>query len=333
MHRLARILLTLFCLYTTPLCGDHSVAQAQEKTLHVLTTTFPVYQLTRNITAGVTGVEVDLMIPAQLGCPHDYVLTPQDMRKLAKAQVLVVNGLGMEEFLGAPIEKANPKLNIVDSSQGINAVLRYTEQEQEDSDHRHPDDTKDNAISEHKEEHHHHHPEGAPNPHLFASPRMAALMAATIAQNLGRIYPVHAAQFTTNAQAYAQKMNLLADEMLALGKQLDNNRIVTQHGVFDYLARDMGLQVVAVIQAHDGQDPAAAEILDIIATIKEKKAGAIFTEPQYPEAVGKTIAKEASITSALLDPVANGPEGAPLDYYAQIMRTNMKTLEKILGKQ
>ena len=110
-----------------------------------------------------------------------------------------------------------------------------------------------------------------------------------------------------------------------------NNRIVTQHGVFDYLARDMGLEVVAVVQAHAGQDPSASEILAIVKTIKTKKAGAIFTEPQYPEAVGTTIAKEASIVAARLDPAANGPERAPLDYYEQVMRTNLSILEKTLG--
>ena len=146
-----------------------------------------------------------------------------------------------------------------------------------------------------------------------------------------RIDPAHSQLYRANAQAYGQRMNRLADDCTALGQHLRNNRIVTQHGVFDYLARDMGLQVVAVVQAHAGQEPSAAEMLAIIATVKREKAGAIFTEPQYPEAVGKTIAKEAGIAAATLDPVANGPEPAPLDYFEKVMRTNLVTLEKTLG--
>ena len=61
------------------------------------------------------------------------------------------------------------------------------------------------------------------------------------------------------------------------------------------------------------------------------KAGAIFTEPQYPQALGKTIAREAGIVAAALDPVANGPEQAPLAYYEQVMRANMTVLEQTLG--
>ena len=305
-----------------------------EKTLKVLASTFPLYQITRNLTAGASGIEVDLMIPAQMGCPHDYALTPQDMRKLAKADMLIINGQGMEEFLGAPLQKANPALKIIDSSQGIGQILQYTEMEQDSEDHH--DGKGKHSHEEHlhkgahdKGEHEQHH--GGPNPHLFASPRMAALLAGNIAKALAEFHPPGAQVYAANGQGYSQRMNRLADDFAALGKRLANNRIVTQHGVFDYLARDMGLEVVAVVQAHAGQEPSAAEILAIVKTIRTKKAGAIFTEPQYPESVGKTIAKEAAIASARLDPAANGPERAPLDYYEQVMRSNLNILEKTLG--
>jgi zinc transport system substrate-binding protein len=305
-------------------------AWSAEKTLQVLASTFPMYQLTRNITAGASGIEVDLMIPAQLGCPHDYALTPQDMRKLAKADVLIVNGLGMEEFLGAPLRKANPQLKIIDSSQGIGQILQYSDMEQEE--HKGHDAEGAPHRDQHVQagEHEHRHNDG-PNPHLFASPRMAALLASNIASALAELHPAGAAVYAANGQTYSERLNRLANELGAAGKRLHNNRIVTQHGVFDYLARDMGLEVVAVVQAHAGQDPSASEILAIVKTIRAKKAGAIFTEPQYPESVGATIAKEASIAAARLDPAANGPERAPLTYYEQVMRTNLNTLEKTLG--
>jgi ABC-type Zn uptake system ZnuABC Zn-binding protein ZnuA len=304
-------------------------AWSSGKTLKVLASTFPLYQITRNITAGASGIEVDLMIPAQMGCPHDYALTPQDMRKLAKADILIINGQGMEEFLGAPLQKANPALKIIDSSQGIGQILQYTEMEQDSEDHHDGKGKHPHEEHLHKGEHEPHH--GGPNPHLFASPRMAALLAGTIAKALAEFHPQGAPVYAANGQGYSQRMNRLADDLAALGKRLANNRIVTQHGVFDYLARDMGLEVVAVVQAHAGQEPSASEILAIVKTIRAKKAGAIFTEPQYPESVGKTIAKEASIAVARLDPAANGPEQAPLDYYEQVMRSNLNILEKTLG--
>lgn len=312
--RLLSVILVCLVLLTGGASGH-----AAEPRLKVLASTFPVFQITRNITRGAAAIEVELMIPASLGCPHDYALTPQDMRKLAAADVLVINGLGLEEFLGAPVQKANPGLVVIDSSRGIEEVLHY-------------DDAEEHG--EEAERHHHQHDdhgEGQVNPHLFASPRMAALMAESIAQALAERHPAEAALLAANAKAYVERMRRLADELAALGKRLANHRIVTQHGVFDYLARDMGLAVVAVVQAHAGKDPSAAEILTLVKTIRTRQAGAIFTEPQYPQAIGRTIAREAGVAAATLDPAANGPEQAPLDYYEQVMRANMRVLEQVLG--
>lgn len=279
----------------------------------ILCSTFPIYQLTRNITQGREGMTVALMLPAQLGCPHDYALTPDDMRKLAQADALVINGLGLEEFLGAPVQKANPSLAIIDSSKG-SADLLHEAHEGHETHHDH-EGSCSSAI----------------NPHLFSSPRRAAVMAATIAEGLAGLDPAGAELYRRNARTYAERLNRLADELSALGKRLRNNRIAAQHGAFDYLARDAGLEIVAALQAHAGQEPSAAEMIEVVNTIRAKQAGAVFTEPQYPPKTAATVAREAGIATASLDPVATGPENAGLDHYEKTMRENMKTLETILG--
>ena len=210
----------VFLMILTLMCG---AALAQTR---VLATTFPVYQIVRNITQNVPDVEVQLMLPAQAGCPHDYALTPQDMSKLAQADILVLNGLGLEAFLGSPSARAQKELHTIDSSKGISGLLPYTDAE---------------AAHEEHEGHHH----GGMNPHLFASPRMAAQMTRSIAGQLADLDPANAATYWANAENYARTLDALADEFAALGGKLKNSRIITQHGVFDYLARDMGLDVVA----------------------------------------------------------------------------------------
>lgn len=327
----------MLCFYIAVAGGDINAFGSSDN-LAVLASTFPIYQITRNVTSGRDGVTVSLMIPAQLGCPHDYTLTPGDMRKLARADVLILNGLGMEEYLGAPVEKANPKLKILDSSAGIKDILRYADgkdsaqshAEAPEEEHLQQSAQKDRHAHEYVGEPDHAHNAGD-NPHLFASPRMVALLTMNIADALSKIDPAGAEVYSRNARAYADNMNRLAEEFSALGRKLVNNRIVTQHGVFDYLARDMGLSIVAVLQAHAGQEPAASEMLEIVKTIRREQAGAVFTEPQYPQKIGRTIAKEAGIAAATLDPVATGPETAPLEYYETRMRQNLLTLEKILG--
>jgi len=297
--------------------------------LNVLCTTFPIHLIARNVAQGRAGVDLQLMLPAGMGCPHDYALTPQDMRKLAAADVLVVNGLGLEEFLGAPVRTANPDIETIDSSAGIQDLLEYAHEHAEaEEDHDHEAE----ADHDHAEYDHGHHHHAGVNPHLFASPRQAARIALNVAAGLSKADPEGAGVYFRNAQAYADRLNALADEMAALGSTLKNNRIVEPHGVFDYLARDMGLEVVAVLRPH-GQEPSAAEMLELVRTLRAKQAGAIFTEPQYPAKVGAALARETGLPTATLDPVATGPDEAPLDYYETAMRQNMETLRATLGVQ
>jgi ABC-type Zn uptake system ZnuABC Zn-binding protein ZnuA len=323
MQRALHFLLAL--LTVAALLAPCSSIRAATQPLQVLASTFPIYQITRNVIRGVEGIALDLMIPAALGCPHDYLLTPQDMRKLATSDLLIINGLGLEEFIGAPLKKANPRLRVIDSSQGITEIIY-----QQEDDHGHHEHGDAHAHHGHKDERAH---TAGPNPHLFASPRMAAQLTTAIARALAEALPAAAPALLANGQAYSQQLLHLSEQMAEKGKELANNRIVTQHGVFDYLARDMGLEVVAVVQAHAGQNPSAAEILALVDTIKAHKAGAIFTEPQYPEAIGRTIARDAGIVAARLDPAANGPDQAPLDYYEQVMRSNLTILEQTLGRR
>lgn len=296
----------VFLMTVTLLCG---AAFAQTR---VLATTFPVYQIVRNVVRNVPGMEVRLMLPAQAGCPHDYALTPQDMGKLSQADVLVVNGLGMEAFLGSPSARSKKELRTVDASKGISGLLPYTDGE---------------TAHEGHEGHHH----GGMNPHLFASPRMAAQMARSIAGQLADLDPGNAAAYWSNGENYARTLDALADEFAALGGKLKNNCIITQHGVFDYLARDMGLEVAAVIQADDTQAPSASDMMKLVKAIRGRHVGAIFTEPQYPDKIAATLSRETGVATAKLDPVATGPAIAPLDYYEKTMRANLHTLESTLG--
>ena len=260
--------------------------RAEGKKIEVLASTFPIYQIARNIVRGSSGVNLSLMLPAGLGCPHDYALTPQDMDKLSRADVLVVNGLGMEEFLG-PTGRIPTRMKVVDSSAGIGQTLSYTGRTEGD---------------------HGHHGHRGVNPHLFASPRMAAKLALNIAAGLSRIDPSGARLYRANAAAYADRMNKLAGEFSARGKRLANNRIVIQHGVFDYLARDMGLKIVAVVQAEDGREPSAAELIEIVRTVKREKAGAVFTEPQYSVRIGPDHRQRGRYPLGRIGPDRHGSE-------------------------
>ncbi len=261
------------------------------------------------------------MIPAQMGCPHDYSLARRTCAGWPRRTCWSSTASAWRNS-SARRWRANPALRVIDSSAGIDDLLPLTASV--------PSGPR---VNGHDHDHDHAHTEAARavNPHLFASPRLAARLVATIARELAKIDPEGAPLYQANGHALGERLHRLADEFSALAGRLANTRIVTQHGVFDYLARDTGLAIVAVVQAHAGQEPSAAEMLAIVRTIREHGAGALFTEPQYPAAIGRTIAAEANIPAATLDPAATGPEQPPADYYEQAMRANLATLERTLG--
>ena len=91
------------------------------------------------------------------------------------------------------------------------------------------------------------------------------------------------------------------------------------------------LRVDGVIRQGEGLEPSARGMLTLVRAIREKGTSAVITEPQYPDRAGKTLAAETGITCITLDPMASGPEDAPLDYYENVMRENLRILEQALG--
>ena len=290
---------------------------AAAEPLKVSCTTYPVWLLTREITAGAKNVRTELMIPAGTGCPHEYVLTPGDMRKLAVKNLLVVrNGLGLDDFVLKPLRKMNPKAPVIDACAGL-AILET------ECDHKHHDH---HGHHEHHGHKHHH-----ANPHLFASPDTALGMVSNIAEGLCKADPGNAAVYRENERVFGGELRRLMAEMGELKPRIAGKYIVVQHGVFDYLARALGLQTAAEIQS-EGVAPSAAELRKLVKIIREHKVAVIFTEPQYSAQTAETLAKECGVKVCQLDPLAGGPANPSRDLYLRVMRENLNKIRSVLAK-
>jgi zinc transport system substrate-binding protein len=283
------------------------LAVDQSKTLNVLCSFHPIYIFTQNVVGISKNVKVECLLPPGIG-PHDYALTPGDMKKIAKADLFIINGLEVEGFLGKAVNEANPKLKIVDTSVGIKPITTRGAEEQAGSD-----------------EHHH----GAYNPHIWASPKSAITQVRNIQKVLSIADPANANTYKANADKYVTKLTAIANELTKASKTFKNRKIVTFHDAFDYFARDFGFEVVGVIEVVPGQEPSAGELAKMIKAVKETKAGAIFSEPQYSEKVAITISKETGVPVYQLNPAETG-DGKP-DTYENIMRKNIEVLKKALG--
>jgi zinc transport system substrate-binding protein len=289
-------------------------AREPGKPLKVVCTILPIYILTLNVIGQIPGVQVKLLLPPQQGCPHDYDLTPGDLIKLSQADLIIANGLGMEEFLERILKQPNPKTRVLLAAEKVEAI-----QNQSDRMRLHLQGKK--AATDH-------HHESAVNGHAWVSPKTAALMTRTIAHGLAQHDPVHASEFHFNAERYSKKMEALAQEMTDWVSRARNKNCLAFHDIFAYLARDIGLNLIGVIESHPGIEPSPKDMVRLIGMLRERRVAAIFSEPQYSDKVVKVLSRESGVPFFELDPVATGKPVA--DTYEKAMRKNLEILHRAI---
>ena len=278
----------------------------------VLCTTTPMTILTKAVLHRIHGYKVEQMISSSLGCPHDYVMTPDDMRKLSSADVIILNGLGMEDFLDKSVSRLKKGAVMLDTSKANKDVLEYLE----DENHKH------DANCKH-----------AKNEHLFASPDTAGKIVQYIAQFFMDRDPKNAAKYLANAERYSSELQTIYREYDKFGYRIPDEKrnIAVQHGIFDYMARSAKLNVKAYIQKHAGAEPSAAEIKNLIGKLKKDKVVLILAEKGYPDRVTKLISLETGIPVLTLD--TNPPDGiTDPEFYLKMFKYNLAKLKAFYSK-
>lgn len=285
-----------------------TTALAAARDIAVVTSFYPIYVATLNVVRDVPGVSVrNLAAPTQ-GCLHDYQVTPGDMRTLTEADVLVINGAGMESFLSRVAENL-PQLRILDASLGSPLIAG-------------------GCAGCGNPDHAHH----AVDPHVWVSVRGAQAQVLRIAQELAAAYPEHRDTFLANAAAYNARLDALHARLADGLATTQHRRIITFHASFGYFAREFGLEIVATVEAEAGEAPSAAQLADVVRTARSTGARAIFIEPHQPGAGAQVVAREAGLPLGTLDAVATGPADPALarDAYVVAMEHNLATLTELL---
>ena len=289
-------LLTALCLLLTGCGGTNTAGGGKDGSFHIVTSFYPMYVATINITQGVDGVTVTNMTKPQTGCLHDYQLMTEDMKTLEKADAFVINGAGMESFLDKVIEQQK-NLKIIDASKGIE-LLKDDDEE---------------------------------NPHVWLSVTDAILQVKNIAEQLKAADPKHADAYEKNAAAYIKKLEALKAEMHAELDTVPNKDIVTFHEAFPYFAKEFGLNIISVVEREPGTEPTPAELQATIEQVKKLPVKVLFTEPQYSPSAAETIARETGAKIYTLDPVVTGEANdQALNAYIDTMKKNMETLKTAL---
>lgn len=294
-----------------------AVGKAREGDRLILCTTLPIYIFTLNVVGKIPGVRVDLLLPPNLGCPHDYDLSPGEIKRLSRADVIVINGLGLETFLGRMLKGIGPRVPVITATHQVTPLPRYGAGSNSDPVKVLPGP----RAYEHGQE-------GSLNDHAWVSPHQGAVMVRTIAEGLAETDPLHAGSYRANGTRYAQRLEALGGEMKAFIDRVRSNKVLTVHDSLAYLARDIGLEVAGVIQVLPGVDPSPREMARLVRVIRDQQVAAIFSEPQYSEKMARTLSRETGVGVWSLDTVATG-KPAP-ETYERAMKKNLDILRRAL---
>lgn len=282
-----------------------SCAQAGESKTFV-TSFYPMYVFAQNVVRDVPGVQVVNLAGESVGCLHDYQLLTRDMVTLEKADALIINGGGMEQFMDKVIAQ-RPEMPVINAGEEIEMLCS--------------EDGHDHSA-------HEGHEHEVYNAHVWLDPKLACEQVRRIADGLAAIDSENAQAYQANAAAYIKRIAALDEEIATALAPLAGSSIVTFHEAFTYFARAYGLHVAGVIAGDNGDEPSTRQIARLCDLVKEQGVKALFIEPQYPAKSADTISRETGAGVYTLDPVVSG-DGS-MESYENLMRENARVLREAL---
>lgn len=276
---------------TAPSTGEGGTASGG---LTIVATTTQVADFTR-IVAGETASVTQLIQPNQSA--HSFDPSALELQALASADVLVINGAGLEEWLDSAIEASGFNGVTIDASEGVSLDADDHAGDHPDE---HVDEHPDEHADEHPDEHVDEHAHTAGNPHIWTDPQRAAQMVDNIAAGLEKADPASAALTSATASDYLDQLALL-DEWIRSNVEVvapADRLLVTNHDAFGYFLDAYGITYVGSVipSFDDNAEPSAAQIDELVAKIRATGVKAVFSETSLSPKTAETIAREAEVT-------------------------------------
>jgi ABC-type Zn uptake system ZnuABC Zn-binding protein ZnuA len=279
--------------------------------LNVVTSVSPITNIVKN----VAGEKVTLtgLVPEGVNS-HTFELVPSDIVKVNDADLVIIDGLGLEVNVEDVVDQAqntNPELQIL--KLGDNTI------------------TPDQYVFDFS------FPEGGgdPNPHLWLNVPYAMKFASLTRDKLIEMDPANADYYTKNTDQYITKLRQLDEGIMKAVQTVpeENRKLLTYHDSWAYFAPRYGMVVIGAIQPSDFGQPTPREVAGLIEQIKAENVPAIFGSEVFPTEVVDQIANEANvqIVGTLSDDDLSGDPGDPQNSYVGMMLENMENMLVPLG--
>ena len=220
----------------------------------VLASTAPVRAMTAALLDG-TDLSCGLVVTESVSCLHDYTLTVAQMEKIGQADVVVLNGLGLEEFMEDALRTAK---RTITASTGVDTLPG----------------------------------EDGEDPHIWLDPANCILMCKNIAAGLAEFYPDKQPLIEQNLSAVTAEYEAAQTYGKETLKALSCRELVTFHDGFSYFARAFRLTIAAAMEIEEGSEPSAREIETIIHLVEDRQIPAVFCEENGETLTAQTVANE-----------------------------------------
>jgi ABC-type Zn uptake system ZnuABC Zn-binding protein ZnuA len=319
IHNRDRSIMASSAMSTAPLASENNftrkdsvdnASQITEK-LDVVASVSPIISIVKNI--GGDRIELTGLVPEGVNS-HTFELVPSDVIKVNNANLVVINGLGLESnledaALGA--QSKNPKLQILKLGDKTISPAQWL---------------FDFSFPKEK---------GDPNPHLWLNVAYAIKFANLTRDKLTEIDPQNTAYYSENTERYISLLKKLDEGILQAVQTVpsQNRKLLTYHDSWAYFATRYNMTVVGAVQPSDFGEPTPRELARLIDQIKSERIPAIFASEVFPTQVINQIAKESDvkIVETLSDDDLPGNRGDPRHSYVGMMLENMKNMLTPLG--
>lgn len=290
-------------LGTLLLSGPASADEAQR--LRIGITLHPYYSYVSNIVGDKA--EVVPLIPAGFN-PHAYEPRAEDIKRIGTLDVVVLNGIGHDDFADRMIAASEkPDIPVVEANERV-PLLAATGQA---------------ARGAGK----------VVNPHTFLSISASISQINNIARELGKLDPANAKFYSKNARAYGKRLRGLRADALAKLKDAEGKdlRVATIHSAYDYLLREFGLEVTAVVEPAHGIEPSPSQLKKTIDELRSLDVQVIFSEMDYPSNYVDTIQRESGVKLYALTHISYGEYTR--DKYEKEMQLNLDTVVRAIREE
>jgi zinc transport system substrate-binding protein len=329
-----------------------------KKQLRIVTTFYPIYLIGENLSKDIDEITLESLAEMNTGCLHDYQLTTEDMKAISRADVLIINGGGMEGFLD-DIRENYPELAVIDTSRGISLLKNIYEDGHEhdgeasdedghDHEDEHTDENEDNyeddAVTdvEHEEEHNH----GEYNSHVWLDPALYMKQIDNVTNGLVEYISTSVSfdkdlkdklveGIQNNSNIYYSSVDELNQKYIATIKDSQERnagkarpQAVIFHDAFSYLAELSDITIAHAVPLEPDSALSAATIAEIVDEVIQDKIKYLFIEEQFSDSIAKQIEEETDAKLYIIDSVVTG-DGA-LDSYITAMEKNLQVIQQVL---